>query len=209
MSNYTLPVVLRDEVGSGAARRMRAAGNIPSVLYGHKQENINLLVSRSGLDGALKAKARMVTLEWGGNHEDVLLKELQYDYLGDDVIHVDFARIDAGEKVTLDVPVELYGDPVGRKKHGVLTHSLKKISVECVVTSIPEKIRVDVSGLDVDQSVLVSGLTIAGDVKVINSPDAVVASVHLVAEEKEVTDEEAIAEPEVIAEKKDVDEGAE
>ncbi|MGR3318971.1 MAG: 50S ribosomal protein L25 [Candidatus Anammoxibacter sp.] len=205
MSTYTLPVKPRDKVGSNAVKRLRNSGSIPSILYGHKQENINLSIDKVDLHNALKAKARMVNLKWDNNNENAFVKEVQYDSLGDEIVHVDFTRVDVGEKIKLEIPIELYGEPIGHKKHGVLDHLLKKIEIECEVNSIPEKIRVDVSGLDVNQSVLVKDLQAPESVIIANNPDTIVASVHLVAEEKETTDEDAQAEPEVIAGKKEVE----
>lgn len=206
MATHILPVMLRNEVGSRAVKRLRKSGKIPTILYGHKQDNINLSVDRSDFLHALKAKARMVNLKWDNNDESALIKEVQYDYLGDEIIHVDFSRIDIGETVKLHVPIELFGVPVGLKKHGVLDHLLKEVSVECVVTAIPEKIRVVVSGLDAGQSILVKDLTVPEGVKIINNPDAVVVSIHFAVEE-EKTDEEGMAEPEVITSKKESESG--
>ncbi|MGR3220830.1 MAG: 50S ribosomal protein L25 [Candidatus Anammoxibacter sp.] len=205
MSTYTLPVKLRDKVGTNAVKKLRNGGSIPSILYGHKQENINLSIDKIDLHNALKAKARMVSLKWDNNTESAFLKELQYDALGDEIVHVDFTRVDAGEKITLEIPVELYGEPIGHKSHGVLGHLLRKISIECAVNSIPEKIRVDVSGLGVDQSILVKDLQVPESVTIVNNPDTIVASVHLVAEEKGTAVEDALAEPEVISGKKEVE----
>ncbi len=203
MSTYSLPVALRDVVGGNAVKRLRNTGKIPSILYGHKQGNINLMVCRNEFQGAIKAKARMVSLKWDNNEETALVKEIQYDYLGDEIVHIDFARTDATETVNLQVPIELFGTPVGLKSHGVLDHALKEVSVECVVTSIPEKIRVSVAKIDVGQSILVKELDLPDGVKVTNNPDAIVAAVSVVAEEKEAAEGEDMAEPEVITAKKE------
>ena len=208
MSTYTLPVMLRKEKGSRAVRKLRQNGMVPSVLYGHNQENINLSVNKADLNDALKAKARMVNLQWEGKNENAFVKDLQYDLLGNEIIHMDFARVDLGEKVKLAIAVELYGEPIGHKKHGVLDHLLKEVNVECVVTSIPGKIRVNVSELDLGQSISVKDLDFPENVTVMDNPDAIVASVHLIAEEK-VTTEEELAEPEVIAAKKEGEEEVE
>lgn len=202
MATHILPVVLRNELGSRAVKRLRSDGKIPTILYGHKQDNVNLTVNRSDFLAALKAKARMVDLKWDTGGESALIKEVQYDALGDDILHIDFTRIDAGETVKLQVPIELYGTPVGLKRHGVLQHLMKEISIECVVNSIPEKIRVNVSNLDVGQSILVKDLEVNDDVKIASSLDAMVASVNVLAEEKESSEEE-MSEPEVITEKKE------
>lgn len=207
MATYTLPVVLRNELGSRAVNRLRRAGKIPTNLYGHKHGNINFVVNRTDFLSALKAKARMVNLEWDNNKESALIKEVQYDHLGDEVLHVDFSRIDADETVNLQVPIELFGSPIGLKSHGVLDHLLKEVNIECVVTSIPEKIRLNVSGVDVGQSITVKDVETPDGVKITNNLDAVVVSVHVIAEEKESTEED-MAEPEVITEKKSDEDGS-
>lgn len=204
MATFTLPVELRDELGSRAVKRLRNAGKIPTVLYGHKQGNIVLSVNKSDFQSALKMKARMVDLEWGDNKESALIKDVQYDHLGDDVLHVDFSRIDSDETVHLQIPLELFGAPVGLKKHGVLDHVLKEVNVECVVTSIPEKLRVNVSGLDVGQAIFVKNLVVPEGLKVLTNPELIVVSVNVISEEKEGAEDE-MAELEVITEKKAVE----
>jgi large subunit ribosomal protein L25 len=141
-----------------------------------------------------------------GKSETVLVKEVQYDHLGIDVIHVDFARVSLTEKVTVTVPIELKGTPKGEDEGGVLTQVISDLEVECVVTDIPEAIRHNVSDMGIDAVLHVKELTLPPGVRPLADEDQVVATVSVVADE-EAAPAAAEGEPEVIGGK--ADEGAE
>lgn len=198
----------RQALGSRANARLRKTGLVPAVVYGHKQEVQPLQLNKKELVGHLNHGSHVFNLQIGEKTESVLLKEVQYDPFGQEVLHVDFARVDLNERVTLTVAIELKGDPKGEKEGGVLQQILNELEIECVVTEIPDVIAVDVSNLGKDEQLHVSDIKLGGSIRILTDPDQVVAKVEEVIEQVE-TPAEGAAEPEVIgAEKKDDAEAA-
>jgi large subunit ribosomal protein L25 len=201
MKILELKVEKRTAKGSRAVRKLRDAGQIPAVLYGHKQDNVMLCLNGHDFNRILHTGTRMINLMFDNKKESALIKDVQYDSILDSVLHVDFSRIDLTERVKLRVPVELYGESVGVKEGGVLTHVMKDIEIECLPTAIPEKIKINISELALGKAIHVKELPVLEGVRYISDPDSVVASVHQIVEAKAVSEEELLAEPEVIAKK--------
>src|SRR5437868_10567921 len=135
----------RSEMGSRANKRLRDTGFIPGVIYGHKLAVLPITLPRKELAHHIHTGAHLFNLALDGQKETVLVKEVQYDHLGLEVIHVDFARVDLTEKVKITVPLELKGTPKGEADGGVLQQVLAELEIECVVTDIPDVIRHNVS----------------------------------------------------------------
>src|SRR5271170_1133460 len=135
----------RGELGSRANQKLRDAGFLPGVLYGHKEAIVPVTLPRKEVVNHLNHGAHLFDLDLEGKSEKCLIKEVQYDHLGSEVIHVDFARVSLDEKVKVTVPVELKGTPKGEAENGVLNQVLTKLEVECLVTEIPDVIRHNVS----------------------------------------------------------------
>ena len=195
----------RGELGSKKNRKLRQQGLVPGVVYGHKEPIAPVTLPRKELSTHLAKGAHVFDLSVDGKSETVLVKEVQYDHLGIDVIHVDFARVSLTEKVTVTVPIELKGTPKGEDEGGVLTQVIADLEVECVVTDIPEAIRHNVSDMGLDAVLHVKELTLPPGVRPLADEDQVVATVSVMAEEETPAGDEA--EPEVIGGK--ADEGAE
>jgi large subunit ribosomal protein L25 len=191
----------RNTKGSKAVRRLRDAGKIPAILYGHKQDNVMLSLKEDDFEHILRAKARMVFLTFDNKKQSALIKDVQYDNLRDSILHVDFSRVDLNEKVRVRTPIELSGESVGVKEGGVLTHVMKDVEVECLPTVIPEKIKLNISELGIGKSLHVKELPLLEGIHYVSDPETVVASVHHVVEEKAVSEEELLTEPEVITKK--------
>ena len=149
----------------------------------------------------LHSGTRMINLTVDNKKESALIKDVQYDNLLDCVLHVDFSRIDLTERVKLRVQLELYGESIGVKEGGVLTHVMKDVEIECLPTAIPEKIKVNISELGVGKAIHVKELPVLEGIQYISEPESVVASVHQIVEAKAVSEEELLAEPEVITKK--------
>lgn len=199
----------RTALGSRANARLRKTGVVPAVVYGHKQENLALQLNRKELAHHIAHGAHLFNLSFDGHTESVLLKDVQWDTFGTEVIHVDFARVDLNERVTLSVAIELKGDPKGEKEGGVLQQILNELEIECVVTEIPDVINVDVSNLGKDESLHVSDIKLGGSIKILTDPGLVVAKVEEVAEQSLEVAEGDAAEPEVIGAKADDEAAAE
>ncbi|HEY0008139.1 MAG TPA: 50S ribosomal protein L25 [Tepidisphaeraceae bacterium] len=198
----------REALGSRANHRLRKTGLVPAVVYGHHQDNVSLQLNRKELVAHLNHGTHLFNLDIAGKSESVLIKDAQYDSFGLELLHVDFARVDLNERVTVTVSIELKGDPIGEKEGGVLQQILNEIEIECVVTDIPDVITVDVSGMAKDTSLHVSDLKVPAGAVVLTDAEQLVCKVEEVQEQTEDADTE-VAEPEVIGAKTDDDAAAE
>jgi len=194
--------------GSRDANRLRKAGRVPAVVYGHKEETVPITVSRDELAAALRHHARTVDLDLNGKAETVLIQEVQHDHLGTGLVHVDFRRVSKDERVRTTVEIELRGTAPGATGGGVLDQPLHRIHVECPAISIPESIRVRIDALLLGQAIHVKELELPPGVKALDDPDLVVVQVKMqqVAAPEPTTlvpEAGAAAEPEVITKKKE------
>ncbi len=206
----TLTAQPRTGTGGRAAYKLRKQGLVPGIVYGHKEANVAVAVSAEELDRAVRVQhARMVTLAVDGKSEMVLIRELQWDHLGKQMIHVDFERKSATEKVKVTVPVELRNTPKATGG-GVLDQPLHSLHVECPLGSIPEAIRIDITNLTLGAPIHVKELTLPDGVTVLESPEAVVVQLKLPGVEAAVpVAGEPGAGPEVIKKEKKTDEDGE
>jgi large subunit ribosomal protein L25 len=203
----------RTAAGSRAAARLRRSGRLPAVVYGHRQEPQAVSLSAHDMEVHLQHGAHLLNLELAGQVQPCLIKEAQYDYLGSHLMHVDLARVDLNEKVKVRVTIELRGTPRGIAEGGVLRQELADLEVECLVSRIPERVRVDVSELGLHAVLYVKDLKLEEGLTAASDAESVVATVrppHVMAEAPvSAPAEAAAAEPEVIARGKAEEEGAE
>ena len=203
----------REAKGTRACRRLRAQGQVPAVLYGHKEATLDIQVSAEELEDALRRRSRMVELHLGKHKDFVLLRDIQYDAFGDVVVHADFMRVAMDEKLTLEVPIQLKGAP--KLEHAVLQQTLAQVEIECLPKDIPEAVIAQVAGMVVGQTFTVRELVIPTGVRILTGPELIVATVTAIAEEvvapAAVAEGEAAVEPEVIGRKaeEEAEEGAE
>jgi large subunit ribosomal protein L25 len=211
----TLRVTPRAGKGSRAAIKLRKQGLVPGVIYGHKKENAAVAVSAEELDRAIRVlHARMLALDLNGKQETVLIREVQWDPFGKQMLHVDFERKSATEKVRVSIPVELRNSPKVTGG-GVLDQPLHSLHIECPLGSIPEAIRIDITNLTLGEPIHVKELTLPEGVRVLELPEAVVVQLKLPGIEAVVAPTGAAApaapgatpaEPEVIKKEKKVEE---
>jgi large subunit ribosomal protein L25 len=198
----------RSTRGSQAARQLRRKGRIPAVLYGHKETTVSLVLPVEDLAKAIRHGARVVDLQADGKTEKALIREVQWDHLGKDILHVDFARVAADERIVVPVRIEVRGTAPGVTQGGVLDQPLHTIEVECLALSVPESIRVNIGALQVGQSIHVRDLVLPPDVKAVADPEVIV--VHVTAPKAEVEAPAApvveTAEPEVIGRQREAKE---
>ncbi len=208
---FVLKAEIRSHTGSKDAARLREAGRIPAIVYGHKEQPVAIsLDARSFVDG-LHHGHRLMDVQIGDKQDTMIVKDLQYDHLGKDLVHADLMRVDVTEVVKVAVPVEIKGTAKGTHEGGIVESHQSHIEIECRVTDIPEKIVVSVKDLDVDQSIHARDIVLPEGAKLASSPELLVISCHVVAEIKTVEEVEAetpIA-PEVIVKGKEVAEGEE
>jgi large subunit ribosomal protein L25 len=198
--SVTLTTQKREPRGSAEARRLRKRGQIPAVLYGHKEATVSLAIPQEEFAAILRHHTRVVDLQVEGKAEKALIREVQWDHLGHDVLHVDFTRVAADERIQIEVRIELRGIAPGTTAGGVLDQPLHTLKVECPAISVPESIRVNVGELQVEQAIHVRDLSLPPGVTVLNDPDAIVVHITapLVVAEAPVGPTAETAEPEVI-----------
>ena len=191
----------RNELGSRANKRLRDAGFVPGVIYGHKEAVVPVTLPRKDVVTHLTRGAHLFDLSVDGRSEKVLVKEVQYDHLGIEVIHVDFARVSLDEKVKVTVPVELKGTPKGEADGGVLQQIISSLEVECLVTDIPDAIRHNISEMALDDVLHIKDLKLPPGVRILRDADLIVATVKEIIEAAAAPAEEGAAEPELIGRK--------
>ena len=202
METQPLQVKIRKDSGSIKSRKSRNAGLIPAILYGHKQESLMFSLNKKEFSRVLDSKVKMVNLKWDSSEETAIIKEVQFDTFGKEILHADFIRTDLSEKITTQVPIVLYGTSQGVREGGILDHALKEIEIECLPTEIPENVRINISELAVGKTIHLGDIELPANAKALGSPDAIVVSVHFAAVEKEVTEEELASGPEIISARK-------
>jgi large subunit ribosomal protein L25 len=200
----------RNELGSRANKRLRDAGMLPGVIYGHKEAVVPVTLPKKEVVNHLSHGTHLFEVGLDGKKETVLVKEVQYDHLGLEVMHVDFARVSLDEEVDVTVPLELKGEPKGEKDGGVLQQIVSELELRCKVTDIPDVIRHDVSEMALHDVVHISDLKLPPNVKALQDAELVVAKVEEIQEEVAAPAAAEAAEggePEVIGKKPE--EGAE
>ncbi|MGH7177803.1 MAG: 50S ribosomal protein L25 [Tepidisphaeraceae bacterium] len=194
---------LRDQLGSRANKRLRDAGHLPGVIYGHKEAVVPVTLPKKEVVNHLSHGAHLFDLTLDGKSQKVLVKEVQFDHLGKEVIHVDFARVSLDEKVEVTVPLELKGTPKGEEDGGVLQQIIAELQIECLVTDIPDRVLHNVADMEKDSVLHISDLKLPPGVKCLQDGELIVATVKEIKEEEvaPVPVEGESAEPEVIGRK--------
>lgn len=219
MESVKLSASSREEVGSGPVNRLRQQGWLPCVVYNAQGQSRPLKVNRHHFELLLRhhgAQNLILDLDIeGGTARKVLLKEIQRDRIKDHTIHADFLEISMTRKLRVPVAITLVGEPVGvTQQGGVLEHLLRTVEVECLPTHIVKEFTLDVSALNIGDSLFVRDLKIDPTLTLLTPGDITIASVQLPHVEEEVKPEaaaaEAAQEPEVIGkEEKEAEEGEE
>jgi large subunit ribosomal protein L25 len=195
--------------GSRVARRLRARGMVPAIVYGHKLANQPIAVSRDQVWAMIKKGSHLAQLQIGdAATEMVLVRDVQWDHLGKEIIHLDFVRVSAHERVTTEVPIVLHGTPVGLSEGGSLEQPIHSIEISAEVTSIPDQIRVDVEHLRLNDVIHVRELKLPNGVTAVTDADQVVVQVTIKkAAEPTAPAEAAANEPEVIGRREKKEDG--
>ena len=200
-----LKAEVRKHTGSKAVRKIRDQGKIPAIIYGHKQNPVAISLDAHDFAEGLHHGHRLMDIQVGRTKEKMIVKELQYDYLGQNIIHVDLMRVDVTESVRVTVPIELKGTAVGTHEGGIVEEHADHLEIECKVTDIPEKILVSVKELHIGEALHAGDIELPSGVKLTSSPETLMTTCHLVAAAKttEEVEEEIPAAPEVIGEVKE------
>ena len=198
----TISALPREARGKGGARRIRREGRIPAVIYGNKQEPVTLSLERRRLAQALgnpQFFIQLVDVELEGRKHRVLPREIQYHPVSDAPLHVDFLRFDPDRRIAVAVPVRFEGekDSPGIKRGGILNVVRHEVEVNCTADNIPPEIVLDLSGLEIGESLHSSAVTLPEEVEfVISDRDFTIATIASPAVLVEETEEEAEGEEE-------------
>ena len=184
MSSETLEVQKREATGSLAARKLRRGGRVPAILYGHGEDNVNLSVRSDEISRVIQHGSRLLSLT-GDIKETALLRDVQWDAFGMDVLHIDLTRVSQSEAVEVTLPVELHGEAPGSGEGGVLGLVLHELTIMCPANQIPDHIQVNISNLHLGQSIL------AGDVPLPEGAKVVTGAAEVVVHITKPTDVEA------------------
>lgn len=214
MKQLRLEAQLRSETGKGAARAARRSGMIPGVLYGQKKETLSIKLDQKKLRDLLKIEgvgSSLIDLELPGHdQETVMIKEIQRAPVSKEILHTDLIRISLSEEITTTIPVITVGMPVSiSEEGGVEEFPLQELQIRCLPDEIPENIEVDISDLEIGDTIQVSDLSIPEGVEVLDDPETAVVGVRppTIIEEEPAEEEEIILEPEVIGEEVEEEEG--
>ena len=204
-----LKAEIREQTGSKAVQKVRKQGRIPAIVYGHKQEPVAISLDAHNFVERLHHGQRLMDVQIGKKKEKIIVKDLQYDYLGKDIIHADLMRVSVTEMVKVTVPIELKGTAKGTHEGGIIEEHADHLEIECRATDIPETIVVWVKEVSVDDALHAGDIELPDGVKLLSSPETLVVTCHLVAAAKttEQVEEEMPVAPEVISEAKEAEEG--
>ena len=200
MSN--LKAIKRENLSSGSNSKLRADGLIPAILYGGKNPNQNISVSKKEISNIINSEtflSKVLELEIDGKKEKVIPRDVSFHVISEEPIHIDFMRIISGKKIILEIPVKFINHPdsPGLKRGGVLNIVRRKVELKCPAENIPDEIVVDLKGTDIGTSIKISSVKLPeGIVPTITDRDFVVATVAAptVIKEPEKPAEETTAE---------------
>lgn len=202
MEQKTLTANSRKVFGSADSRRQRRNGKIPAVIYGHG-EPVGLLIDAHEFNTKFitVSESTIINLQLDGNNHDVLIRDYQEDTVSGAITHVDFYEIERGKALRTNVGLRLTGTAVGIREGGILESFVHELEVECLPKDLPGSIDLDITDLELGNSLHVRDLDVPAGVQILNSPDQVVCTVaHKRAEVEEVPEgleeEEAAAEAE-------------
>lgn len=201
----TLVAEIRTKPGTSESRRIRRRGSVPGNLYGHQLTPVMLSVPQDRLSNLVHSGIRVLDLEVDGKHEKAMLRDLQWNTFGTHILHFDLIRIDADERVTVEVPVELKGVAPGIAAGGILDHHVRTLSLECPASQLPESITVRIHELETGDSIHVSDLDIPAGFEVHTTPETIVVQIVAAKDDEEAPEgaESGSAEPEVIGRKEE------
>jgi len=202
MEQVLIKAEKRVDKGKSIARKLRKEGKIPAVLYGRDVDPLSISVSArewSVLGRHVKRNAILdmeLTDAGKAEHRPVMIKEIQREFVGDRVLHIDFLQVSMTRMIEVEVPIHLKGEAKGLVKDGIVEQHLRSIRIECLPTQIPEVLEIDVTDLDIGDSFHVSQISMPG-VKVLEGADvAIVTVAHGGTEEKPAEEAEVEAETE-------------
>jgi len=184
-----LNVNIREGKGTSSARRIRLKDQIPAILYHSGLDAISLSVDKKELYKALKTGQVIFEVIVKDKNQFVLVKDVQYHPVNDNIMHIDFQKVKEDEKISLEVPLRVIGEAEGVQAGGILVQIVNTITVKCKPTTIPEALIIDVTDLELNSSLSVKDIQLAADVEIITAEDLAVVSVQEAKQEEEIVEE--------------------
>ncbi len=184
-----LNVNIREGKGTSSARRIRLKDQIPAILYHSGLDAISLSVDKKELYKALKTGQVIFEVIVKDKNQFVLVKDVQYHPVNDNIMHIDFQKVKEDEKISLEVPLRVIGEAEGVQAGGILVQIVSTITVKCKPTTIPEALIIDVTDLELNSSLSVKDIQLAADVEIITAEDLAVVSVQEAKQEEEIVEE--------------------
>ena len=193
--------------GTKFVRKLRSSGRIPAIIYGHKQPPKPISLTREAVWEMIKKSTHLAELEFDGTSETVLVRDVQWDHLGKEILHLDFARVNVGEAIETDVRIDLRGTAPGVAEGGILETLVHSIHVTCRADAIPDSFKVDISDLHIGKAIHVRDLQLPEGVTTKVDPESLIVHVTTKVAEPVVAEPAEGVQPEVIkAERKDKEE---
>ena len=180
-----LNVDIRKEHGTSAARRTRLQNKVPAVVYHSGIEAIPLSVDKTSLNKALRTGQMIFEVNVEDKNQFVLVKEIQYHPVTDEIIHIDFQKVKEDEKISLEVAVRSSGEAQGVKLGGLLVQMLNSVTIKCKPAEIPEFLEIDVTDMEMNTNLFVKDIILPKDVEMLTAEDIAVVSVQEPKQEKE------------------------
>lgn len=209
MAQVSLVAEERKLAGKGALNELRRKGKIPGVIYGKNIDTKPVAVDSKELNRLFRGHGEgvLIDLVLGEEKYPVIIKEIQRDHLKGVINHVDFYRVSMTDKIEVDLPIILKGEPEGVKAGGVLQHQLHELTIEALPVDIPEYIEVDISHLKIGDVLMVKDIKLSDKITVLDDPEEVVVTVLAPSIEEEETETAGeTSEPEVVSKGKEKEE---
>ena len=177
MAETALAAQPRSVKGSHACRKLRSNGQTPAVVYGHKEGSVDVQVDSEEVIRMVREGHKLVDLDLEGNHEKVIIRDLQWDTYSKHVMHIDFMRVSKGELIEVELPLVFFGDAIGISNGGVMEHPHNSLKASCPALQIPDSIRVDVSNMKIGDSLHISDLDLPDVLTILDDPETPVATI--------------------------------
>ena len=203
MEKVIIEAQKRNKIDKASRSALRKEGKVPAIFYSKHHEPMPVQVSERAIHPLVfTSKTHLITLNVEGHDElDCIIKDVQFDPTTEKIVHIDLLGLKKGEKIEIEVPVQLVGSAIGIKEGGILQHTLHKVQISCLPVDIPEHLEIDVTNLKLGQAIHISDLSY-DNLTILNNPESIIASVTHPKVEKEATAADgtaaATAEPEVI-----------
>ena len=181
MGNDSLKLEKRNEIGGGRSRRLREQGLVPAVVYGRDMVPVAARVNAAELKGFIKHSGRnaVFNTEFAEEHDlSLLIKDIQYDPVNKEIIHLDFQKVNQEERIMVEVPVRITGSDSVQRTGNIVMHQMDSIKVECLPRDIPRYVEADVAGLQPGHSFTAGDLKFTGRISLITKPGEIIVTVN-------------------------------